>query len=179
MIRLVLLVLLLASSRASADSEVLLRDFYVVRDRTHACIDAATTSAGAAACAGKALSQCLDPDGDWPYPAPRLCENEISVWTEIYRTELMVLLELANKLDMEELWNASTLFAQYMSLATNAEEAWLGYAGSICRVEGLVTAELTYDERQALQPTFCTERQFAERIFYLRSERNWLNDYRK
>jgi hypothetical protein len=179
MIKKLLLLFILLSSRAYADGNERWQDFIVVRDRTMVCIDAATTYADAAACAGKASRECHGEEGDWPHPEPRTCRHEISVWSAIYRNEFMAQLEYANKLDMQYLVDGSTLFTGNLNAAMQAEQAWSAYAGSICRVEDLILAELTYDERQALPQTFCMERQYAERIFYLRSERNWLNYYRK
>jgi hypothetical protein len=171
--------LTISPSPVRADGNEIWQDFIVVRDRTNACIDAASTHASAAACAGKAMRECLGDEGDWPYPQPRTCRNEFSVWMAIYRAELMAQLEYANKLDMQDLNDASTLYTRTLSLAIKAEQAWSAYAGSSCGVEGVTVAEQTYDQRQALPPTYCMERQYAEHIFYLRSERNWLNDYRK
>jgi hypothetical protein len=179
MIRLALMVFAIASSPACADKyEDWARDFIVIRERTEACFETALTYADAAACAGKASAECRGEAGTWPHPEPRDCRNEINVWEAIYRKELRDLLQAANNNDIRDLYYDSALYAGDMWSFIAAEQAWQGYGG-VCSYGDLAAADLSYLERQKLPPDYCREGRYAERIFYLRSERNWLNFYRK
>jgi hypothetical protein len=167
--RMLVLALGLASQPTHADKyEDWARDFIVIRERTVACIDAATTHGEAASCAGKATRECLGEIGDWPYPEPRDCLPLRNVWEAIYQTEVMQQLDAADALDRDGFEMDSVMIHGVMRSAIEAELSWQDYAQSVCRVEGL-----------ARTGSYCRERRYAERIFYLRSERNWLNSYRK
>jgi len=179
MIRLALILLAFASSPARADKyEDWARDFIVIRERTEACFETALSYADAAACAGKASAECRGEAGDWPYPEPRDCRNEMNVWEAIYRKELRVLLQAANNNDILDLYYDRAVFAGDMWSFIAAEQAWERYGG-VCSYVDLTASDLSYDERQKMPADYCRERRYAERIFYLRSERNWLNYYRK
>ena len=176
MIRSIFVWLLILSLPASADTyEKWARDFIVIRARTEACIDSAKTHADALACAGKATTACLSDGGDWPHPEPRDCSNEGNVWQAIYSVEQMKTLQRAYALDLRDLYYDSAAYASRMDLTMEAEQAWRRYAGGLCRVEGLIDADKSYEERQAIPPDWCIERMYAARILYLRSPRNWLS----
>ncbi len=176
MIRSIFVWLLILSLPASADKyEKWARDFIVIRARTEACIDSAKTHADALACAGKATAACLGASGDWPHSEPRDCSNEGNVWQAIYSVEQMKTLQRAHALDLRDLYYDSAAYASRMDRAMEAEQAWRRYAGGLCRVEGLIDAEKSYEERQAIPPDWCIERMYAARILYLRSPRNWLS----
>ena len=179
MIRWALLLLAWAMAPAYADKyEDWARDFIVIRLRTETCIDAASTYAEAAACAGKASRECRGEAGDWPYPEPRDCRNEIDVWQAIYRKEVGELLQAANDNDILDLYYDRTAHAGDLWSFVAAEQAWQRY-GALCSYESLMHADLGYEERQSLPLDYCAESNYAKRIFHLRSERNWLNRYRK
>ncbi len=176
MIRSIFVWLLILSVPASADKyEKWARDFIVIRARTEACIDSAKTHADALACAGKATAACLSDGGDWPHPEPRDCSNEGNVWQAIYIVEQMKNLQRAHALDLRDLYYDSAAYALRMDRTMEAEQAWRHYAWGHCRVEGLVDAEKSYEERQAIPPDWCLERMYAARILYLRSAGNWLS----
>ncbi|MBL9073504.1 hypothetical protein [Tabrizicola sp.] len=176
---LMLLVLASLASPVHADDyEDWARDFIVIRERTESCIDAATSHSEAVSCAGKATRECLGEIGEWPYPEPRNCFPRRSAWESLHQAELMLQLRAADLLDQERFEMDLVTTVGMMRAAVEAELAWSDYALSSCSVEGLVVAELSYAERRMLPLTYCMDRMYAERIFYLRSERNWLHSYR-
>jgi hypothetical protein len=180
MIRLISCCIVLAATTAWADAyKDWARDFIVIQERTEACIDAATTHAEAVACAGKATSECMGEIGKWPYPEPRDCRPEMNTWLAIHQREVMSTLQAAYAIDQRHYAYDGAIYAGNMGLFMDAEQAWASYASSLCFLQDQANAELSYVELRALTPDFCLERQYAERIFYLRSERNWLNHYRK
>lgn len=178
--RLIFLALVLAAFPARADKyEEWARDIIVLRERTTACIDAATTHQEAVSCAGKATRECLGEIGDWPHPEPRDCLPRRSVWEAIYQSEVMLQLHAADSVDRQGFEMDTVMISGTMRSAMAAELSWQEYAESVCQVEGLAVAELSHADRQARPRSYCRERMYAERIFYLRSERNWLNFRRK
>jgi hypothetical protein len=179
MMKRVFFVVFISSPLFAEDDTDWARDFRLIRERSEACMTAATTYTDAVGCADRATRECKGEIGDWPYPEPRNCQPLISIWRSIYQTEVMVQLGAADEHDRVGVDMDSILFSGALNLAMRAELAWSAYASSVCQVERLNFADLTNIERRALPQDFCMERQYASRIFYLRSERNWLNDYRK
>ncbi len=148
--------------------EDLFRDFIVIRDRTTACITKAQSYAEAGACAGKTTKECLDPSSDWPYPPPRDCVRENSVWEYHYKEEAFRKLQWAYQRDQEHLIDGS-VFSDAFHAAMTAELSWSDFAYAQCSLENLPDADKSYEYRMS-HPTFCLERLYAERIYYLRSQ---------
>ena len=162
----------LPASLAADPYEDIFRDFIVIEQRTADCIEAATTFAEAESCAGAATRACLDGEGDWPHPGTRDCKNEELAWTAIYRTKLIAVLERVNSADIRAALYGQKL-VDSLQVALRAELAWQTYSYAQCGLEDLPRMSESYEDRMA-KPTFCMERQYAERIFYLRSIENVL-----
>jgi hypothetical protein len=178
MIRILFLLILVLAKPVWADKyEDWARDFIVIRERTEACFESAKTREVAMNCVGVATTACMNPQSDWPHPEPRDCRNEANVWERLYRLEIMVQFQMASALDEGDLLYDRGHYADRLDTAIRAEQAWQAYRRAFCRREALPLAERPYLEREKVND-WCFERLTAERIFYLRSDENWLQPYR-
>jgi hypothetical protein len=166
----VLLTMLCGGHAALSDPyEEFFRDFIVIRERTEACSDAATSISEAISCVGRATLACTDPNSDWPYGGNRDCAGEILVWRNLHDEAFMELLIAARRDDFRELMHGGAPSDDLLYALMKVGMTWRAHASAQCAVEALPDADQSYEYRMA-HPSDCMERMYAARIFALRHD---------